>query len=152
MNSFELLAAWTGLLGGAGGVAALFLQFSALYRSAPRISVTLTFAIDPNTGKEYFSLDVINKGSMPITLGSVGIEYKNGYHSSFNLFPQMERRGENLPYRIDGYSSEHWLVGQNSTRIAIKDQETKYFIRAYANLRTGRLKRSKWVKISEVIS
>lgn len=150
MNSFELFAAWTGLVGGASGFVALFLQFSTFYRDAPRLRIELSKSIDPDTGKNFFSIEVVNKGAKPITLGSIGIKYKNKNHTPFVLFPLFERSGSEFPIRLEGHSSEFWIVSERSIRSSITDQKTSSEICAYVNTRTGKTKESNKLKVSKI--
>lgn len=140
MFDVENLGIWVGLIGGFSGFAALFLQGWSTYISAPRVSINLTWALNPNNGKKFLSMEVVNSGGKPITISNVGIRFKNGMHSPFGMYPQSERIGNEFPYRLDSHSSQCWLVSDESTILGIQDLKVEPQIKAYIKLATGKEK------------
>ena len=110
---------------------------------SPRIVVDLKYAYSTVNAEKYFSIEVINKGGKSATINNVGIKFANDNHSPFGLFDSSHRVGKPLPFRLDSHSAETWLVGTDSTLIAIKEQGIENTIRAYVNLSTGKNKFSK---------
>ena len=146
MSNLQNLAAWVGLLGGAAGFISVLLNWWQIRIASPRIVVDLKYAYSTVNAKNYFSIEVINKGGKSVTINNVGIRYANKKHSSFGLFDPSHRVGKILPLRLDSHSAETWLVGVEPTMAAIKEQAIKSTIRAYVNLSTGGNKISKKIK------
>jgi hypothetical protein len=148
MFDLENLGIWVGLIGGFSGFAALFLQGWSTYISTPRVSVKLASALNPNTGKKFLSMEVVNSGGKPITISNVGVRFKNGMHSPFGMFPQGERMGFEFPYRLESHSSQSWLVSEESTKLGIHDLKVEPQINAYIKLATGKEKVSEELNLN----
>ena len=146
MSNLQNLATWVGLLGGAAGFISVLLSWWQIKVDSPRITLDLKYAYSTAKATKFLSIDIINKGGKPVTINNVGIRYANGNHSSFGLFDPSYRAGKILPFRLDSHSAETWLVGADSTLVAISEQEIESTIRAYANLSTGKIKLSKKIK------
>ena len=146
MSNLQNLAAWVGLLGGAAGFISVLLSWWQIRIASPRIVVDLKYAYSTVNNKNYFSIEVINRGGKSVTINNVGIRFSNDSHSSFGLFDQTNRVGKILPFRLDSHSAETWLVGFDSTLAAIEEQKIDSAIRAYVNLSTGKNKLSKKIK------
>jgi hypothetical protein len=138
MTDFQLLGTWVGLIGGLAGFIAVLLQARNLYVDAPRIKLKFTYALNPNDGKQFYSLEAINKGSKSITINNVGIRFHNKMHSPFALYSGEDRIGEPLPFRLDSHSAKTWIFGKEATILAVHDLRTEPVIRAYVDLATGR--------------
>ena len=147
MNNQELLGAWVGLIGGTSGFVALMIQSRQLYLDAPRIKIISAFAVNLDQAKEFYSIEVVNKGSKQVTITSIGVNFSNKMHSPFNFFPVEERSGNSFPYRLDSHSSSTWLVGKISTDKAISEIKGKPYFRSYVNLATGKTRKSKRFKL-----
>jgi len=143
MFNLQNLAAWVGLLGGAAGFISVLLSWWQIRIASPRITIDLKYAYSTVNAKNYFSIEVINKGGKSVTINNVGIRFANNNHSSFGLFDPSHRVGKILPFRLDSHSAETWLVGIDPTMAAIKEQAIKSTIRAYVNLSTGKNRLSK---------
>ncbi len=143
MFKLESLGIWVGLIGGFSGFAALFLQGWSTYISTPRVSLQLTFAINPSDGKKFYSIEVINRGGKPITLNNLGIRFNNNMHSPFGLYPLHERIGDVFPVRLDSHSSKSWMLGEDATKSGIRELHVEPEIRAYLQMATGKEKVSK---------
>jgi len=143
MFDLENIGIWVGLLGGFSGFAALYLQGWSTYISTPRVSLQLTFAINPSDGKKFYSVEVVNRGGKPITLNNLGIRFNNEMHSPFMLYPNQERFGDTFPVRLDSHSSKSWLFGEEATKSGIRELQADPEIRAYLQLATGKEKVSK---------
>jgi hypothetical protein len=139
----DKLGIWVGLLGGFSGFAALYLQGWSTYIATPRVSLQLTFAINPSNGKKFYSVEVVNRGGKPITLNNLGIRFNNEMHSPFMLYPIQERIGDIFPVRLDSHSSKSWLFGEEATKSGVRDLKADPEIRAYLQLATGKEKVSK---------
>lgn len=147
MTDFQLLGTWVGLIGGFSGFIAVLLQARALYVDAPRITLKCTFAFTTTDAKQFYSIEVRNKGSKPITLSNVGIIFQKKMHSTFNLFDANDRLGAPLPFRIDSHSAASWLFSKDATIAAIRELGVKPYFRGYVYLSTGKRKSSKKIKI-----
>ena len=147
MSSFQLLGSWVGLLGGASGFIAVLLQWRSIYVEAPRIKVEIKFAINPITHKEFYSIDVVNRGGKEITINSVGIEFNSDAHSPFNMYPEHERVGPDFAFRLASHSAQTWLVGKGATLLAAQELNARGKIRATATVATGKLIKSRHLQI-----
>ena len=114
MSSFQLLAAWTGLLGGTSGVAAVIINVWSLYIDSPRLRINVTHAIWTSDQNEYCCIEIINKGGKEVQLSSLSIEYENGFHSPFSAFFQDDRIGAEFPFRLSSHSAQSWLVKKSA--------------------------------------
>jgi hypothetical protein len=147
VTDFQLLGTWVGLIGGFSGFIAVLLQARALYVNAPRIKLKCTYAITTADAKQFYSMEVRNKGAMPITLNSIGVSFQNKMHSSFNLYDENDRLGASLPFRIESHSAQSWLFGKDATILAIQQLGVKPNFRGYVTLSTGKRKSSKKIRI-----
>ena len=150
MTEFQLLGTLVGLIGGFAGLISVVLQARSYYVDAPRIEVKCTYAFNPSDGKQFYSVEVINKGSKPITLNNLGISFQNKMHSPFGFYFGNDRIGNQMPYRIDSHSAQTWLFGKDATISAIKEFDIKPKFRAYVDLATGKKVTSKKMKIKGI--
>ena len=147
MINTQSLGAWTGLIGGASGFLALFFQFWFTFHNRPRVSLKVTFAINPSTQKNFYSIEVVNKGAKSITLSNIGVTFSNKMHSSIGLFQPEDRNGKGLPHRLDAYSSETWLVGKEAIKSVIIDLKVEKKVVFYVSLATNKKINSKKIEI-----
>jgi hypothetical protein len=147
MNSFQVIGAWTGLIGGFSGFIALMFQSRQLYLGYPRIKNQISWAINPSTEKEYFSVEIINKSGKSVQLNNLSILFTNSNHSPFSLYPDNEKIGRNFPVVLDSFASENWLVSKEATISAIKQQNANLKITAQVNLATGKKIKSNTLQI-----
>lgn len=138
----QTLATSVGLLGGAAGFISIFVQARSLYLDSPRIRVDFTFALIPNTGKHYLSIEVMNRGGKAITIANVGVIFKSGNHSPFGLYPVGESIGPVLPFRLDSHSSATWMVSTDATMAAIKNQGVENRVAVSVKTALGRTRQS----------
>jgi hypothetical protein len=148
MTEFQSLGTWVGLIGGASGFIAVLLQWRSIYVDSPRISIKCTFAISTYDAKQFYSVEVINKGAKSISISNLGLAFENKMHSTFNLYEEVDRLGSSLPFRIDSHSSESWLFGKDATFSAIREMGVKPNFRAYVYLATGKKIFSKKIKMN----
>lgn len=132
-----MAATWTGLIGGAAGFISLLVQGRSLYLDSPQVRIDFSSALDPNSGKEYLSIEVMNRGGKAITIANVGVRYKNGNHSPFGLYTAGESKGPVLPFRLDSHSSATWLVSTEATLKAIKNQNVENRVAVYSRTALG---------------
>ena len=133
----QLVATWTGLIGGAAGFLSILIQARSLYLDSPQVRLNFSSVLIPTSGKDYLSIEVINRGGKAITIASVGVQYKNSNHSPFSLYPPEERLGPDFPFRLESHSSATWLVGSEATLEAIKKQSVESRIAVYSRTALG---------------
>ncbi len=148
MSNLQLLASWTGLLGGAGGFIALLLQFWKNYHEFPRVKVNCSYAFLMSNSRKYLSIEVTNVGGKSINIQNVGVNFNKEFHSPFTMFYEGERMGEDFPSRLEAYSQKSWLVSFDSLKLAVNNFDRSKRVTAYVTLATGKKLTSPKILIS----
>jgi hypothetical protein len=138
MDTFTTLAAWTGLLGGATGFIALYLQLRIYVLSKPRIKASIHLARSKNTGAELLEVSVINAGMSAMTINNVSMRFADGSHSTQSMYRPHDVMGPPFPFRLEGNSSASWTFARDSTLLAITQNELPHLVRGRVFLASGK--------------
>lgn len=138
MDTFATLAAWTGLLGGATGFIALYLQLRIYVLSRPRIKVSIHLARSRNTGADLLEVLVRNAGLSAMTINGVSMRFADGSHSTQSMYRPHDILGPAFPFRLEGNSSMSWTFARDSTLLAITQHDLPQLVRGRIFLASGK--------------
>jgi len=138
MNTFSTLGAWAGLIGGATGFFALYLQLRLYVSTKPRVKANIYIARAKQTGAELLEVSIRNVGLSATTINNVSMQFADGTHSTRGMYRPHDVLGPDVPFRLEGNSSVSWTFASDSTLLAITQNGLPLNVRGRVFLATGK--------------